>query len=74
MNNYKNWKTTLTGWLMGLPTIMYDIMDAYQKGSFDAKHGITLIVGIGMIVLGRVSKDYNVTGGTIENKPTTPTE
>ncbi len=62
----KNLKTTISGWLTGAPVIIMDLLDAYQKGTFDAKHGVALFAAIGVIVLGHLSKDHNTTGGTIQ--------
>lgn len=60
----KNWKTTLSGLLVGLPVAINALLDAYTAGAFTGKSGGQLVAAIGIILLGLYSKDKNVTGGT----------
>jgi hypothetical protein len=55
----KNWRTTLIG-CMG--AIAYSLEDALSKGTIDRK---TLILAAVIAALGFISKDFNVTGGTV---------
>jgi len=61
----KNWRTTLAGLIIGLPVAMQAILEAYTSGAFTDKTGMQLFVSIGLIVLARLSKDHNVTGGNV---------
>lgn len=62
--NMKNWKTTLTGILTALPTI------ATYLGIVAIPEPVLQGIGaLGIFILGLVSKDHNVTGGT-ETQPT----
>jgi hypothetical protein len=60
----KNWKTTLAGLTVGLPVAWDAIVQAYNAGAFTGKSGLQLVAAIGIVLLGLVSKDHNVTGGT----------
>ena len=60
----KNWKTTLSGLVAGLPVAAYALSQAYSTGAFTGKTGAALGVSIGLVLLGAYSKDHNVTGGT----------
>jgi hypothetical protein len=60
----KNWRTTLAGVILSAYPIIDALMQAYQSGYFTDKTGGQLWLGIGFIVLGILSKDHNVTGGT----------
>ena len=64
----KNLKTTIAGLVAGLPLIIDAIAKAYVAGQFEGQHGIQLLIGVGLIVLGAFSKDYNVSG-TNTNQP-----
>lgn len=56
----KNWKTTLAGIALGLLTAGPNIIAvATGSGSFKLKDFLT---GIGLVVFGLLTKDYNVTG------------
>lgn len=59
----KNWRTTLAGLIVGLPIAMQAILEAYTAGYFTDKTGMQLFASIGLIILARLSKDHNVTGG-----------
>src|ERR1035437_1369124 len=58
----KNWRTTLAGWVEGSIPIIWALLDAYNSGTFNGKHGLALALAIAMIVKGYVSKDSKVTG------------
>lgn len=58
----KNWKTTIAGWLVGAGYLFLQGLQAGVKPK-----DIALSVGIG--ILGSLSKDHDVTGGTA---PATP--
>jgi hypothetical protein len=53
----KNWRTTISGILLGLYPIIDSLMDAYQKGYFEGKKGFQLFAGIAIIILGVVAHD-----------------
>lgn len=61
---FKNWKTTLTGILAGLPGIVDALDTAFKSGALSGKTGCELALSIGFVVFGAVAKDHNVTGGT----------
>ena len=56
-----NWKTTLSGFLTGMPIAIDALITAYQSGMFDEKSGMQLMLGIGLVLIGSLSKDHNVT-------------
>lgn len=58
----KSWKTTIAGLLTGLPVALDAIVQAANSGAFTGKTGGQLVVGIGLVVFGAISKDHNVTG------------
>lgn len=62
----KNWKTTLAGLVAGLPFAIDAILQAYTAGYFTDKTGWQLFGAIAVIVITNLMKDYNVTGGTIQ--------
>lgn len=64
----KSWKTTLAGLAAGVPVAIDALVQAYNSGAFTDKSGVQLLAGIGLVLLGLVSKDHNVTGGTTPNK------
>lgn len=70
----KNWKTTLAGLVAGLPFAIDAIVQAYAAGYFTDKTGWTLFGSLAFILFTSFAKDYNVTGGTVQNiglpKPT----
>lgn len=53
----KNWKTTLAGWLVGLPLVTDALIQAYTAGYFTDKTGWQLAASVAFIVLGVVLKD-----------------
>lgn len=53
----KNWKTTLTGLIAGLPFAVDAIMQAYAAGYFTGKTGWQLAASIAFIILGVILKD-----------------
>lgn len=59
----KNWKTTLSGLLIGLPLAIDAISTAYTSGIFYGKSGLELLVAVGAVLFGAYAKDHNVTGG-----------
>lgn len=63
----KNYKTTLAGLVTGLPILIDALVTAYNAGTFTGKTGIQLSLSIGLVLLGVLSKDHNVTGGTVVN-------
>lgn len=63
-----NWKTTLAGLVAGIPTVVAAIVTAYQAGQFNGESFGEIALGIGMILVGALSKDHDTTGGT----PSTP--
>jgi hypothetical protein len=58
----KNWKTTLAGIIFATYPIIDALMKAYESGYFTDKTGGQLWGGIGIIVIGVLAKDYNVSG------------
>ncbi len=63
----RNWKTSAAGIIAGLPIAMSAIVDAYNAGYFTGKSGVQLAFSVGIVLLGILSKDHDVTGTT---KPT----
>lgn len=60
----KNWRTTLAGAIAGGTIIIDSLIQAWQVGAFNGKHGEQLALGIVVIAWGALQKDHNVTGGT----------
>lgn len=56
----KNWKTTLTGALIAAAIVVLELV---KTGTVDAK---SLITAGAFALLGGISKDFNVTGGTVD--------
>lgn len=56
----KNWKTTVAGALMAGANVALSL---YQSGTVDAR---TLLVSAAFAIIGFLAKDFNVTGGTVE--------
>jgi hypothetical protein len=53
----RNWRTTMAGLLTGLPILASGILE---------KNPQKIISGVGLIVLGILGKDANVTGGAAQ--------
>ena len=53
----KNWKTTVTGVLAGLPLLIDALIQAYNAGAFTGKSGSQLALSIALIVIGYILKD-----------------
>ena len=53
----KNWKTTVTGVLAGLPLLIDALIQAYNSGAFTGKSGSQLALSIALIVIGYILKD-----------------
>ena len=63
----KNWRTTVTGVLGGISIFLYDFLTGLQAGKpFDPK---ALIIGLVLVILGIVAKDFSTTGGTVASTP-----
>ncbi len=60
----KNWKTTLVGLTGGIPLATDAVLDAFKAGAFDGQSGMQLVIAIVIVLLGALSKDHNVTGGS----------
>jgi hypothetical protein len=61
---FKNWKTTLFGFIGGLPMVGIQVLNAFGQGqTVDFKQ---LGLGLGVMLLGAFAKDSNVTGGTTQ--------
>ena len=74
MNSPKNWKTLLAGLITGIPPLLDALLTAYHAGYFTDKSGTQLAMGVGLILLGVLAKDHNVTGGTVVNSPNDASE
>lgn len=59
----KNWKTTIAGLLTGLPFMVDALVEAYNAGYFTDKTGWQLFASIAWIVVTRLVKDHDATGG-----------
>ena len=55
----KSIKTTLAGIVGGTSIVIEALYDAYTSGAFDGKSRMGIIIGVVIIVLGTLSKDYN---------------
>ncbi len=58
-------KTTIAGLCVGIPGIIYTIIDTASTGSFTGQHGKDLLMSIGIVLLGYFSKSKGVTGGVV---------
>lgn len=59
----KNWKTTITGLVLGAYPFIQGLYDAYNNGFFKDKHTLVeILFGAAIIIGGLVSKDHDVTG------------
>jgi hypothetical protein len=56
----KNWFTTASGLIAGLPTIINQITPILPP------KWAAIISAVGVILTGLSAKDYNVTGGTVK--------
>ena len=56
----RNWKSTLAGAITGAMPILLQVYHRLEYG-IPVDWGLVLF-GVGIMVLGAVSKDYNVTG------------
>lgn len=64
MKGLKNWKTSLLGLLAGITGT-----SAVGWTTPDGKvNWISVGLGLALTILGYVSKDHNVTGGTVKNE------
>jgi len=61
----KNWKTTFAGLFIGSIPIVQALINAFNSGQFSHQSKGQILIGIGIIVFGLVSKDHNVTGGSV---------
>lgn len=61
----KSWKTTLAGLVAGLPMLIDALITAYNAGTFTGKTGTQTLASVGIVILGFIAKDHNVTGGTV---------
>lgn len=59
----RNYKTTLAGLLTGLPFLIDALMQAYTAGYFTDKSGWQLFGSIAWIIVTRLVKDHDATGG-----------
>lgn len=53
----KNFKTTIAGLLVGLPTLIDALLTAYNSGSFDGKSSIQVGGAIALILIGWMLND-----------------
>ena len=56
----QNWKTTAAGAAIAL-------LEVIQNGGLDNASWSTWLMAAATAVFGMVAKDYNVTGGTVQN-------
>ena len=58
----RNWKTTTAGLIPGVILFLYGFVQGLSDGKpFDFK---SMLIGVGLAVLGGLAKDFNVSGGT----------
>ena len=53
----KDWKSTLTGLIIGVPALIDALITAYTAGQFEGKNTIQLCASIGIILLGWIVAD-----------------
>lgn len=58
----KSWKTTLAGFIAGIPIGIEALVQANNAGTFTGKSGSQLAMAMGIVLLGLLSKDHNVSG------------
>ncbi len=58
----KSWKTTLAGFVAGIPIGIDAIVQANSAGAFTGKTGSQLVAALGFVLLGLFAKDHNVSG------------
>lgn len=58
----KSWKTTLAGFIAGIPIGIDALVQANNARTFTGKSGSQLAMAIGIVLLGLLSKDHNVSG------------
>lgn len=58
----KNWKTTLAGVLTGGPLIACQLFHICSAGHFGNTDWLSIVSGIGAILMGAIAKDADVTG------------
>jgi hypothetical protein len=56
----KNWKTTLVGAVLAAALVVVNLV---QTGTVDSK---TLVTAGALALIGALAKDFNVTGGTVQ--------
>lgn len=61
----KNYKTTLAGLVGALPFAIDALVQAYTAGFFTDKTGWQLFGALAVILITSLTKDHNVTGGTV---------
>jgi len=61
--NLKNWKTSATGIGIGAAKIGYEL---YKTGNLTVDN---LVTAVGIALVGLIAKDFNVSGGTINQNP-----
>ena len=62
----KSWKTTVAGLLAGGALVAKALFAAYTAGTFNGESGFALVIGIGVVALGALAKDHNVSGGSTQ--------
>lgn len=61
----KNWKTTTFGILAALPSLL-QAFGLHSFGHFGSVSVDQALAGVGVLGLGYLAKDKNVTGGTVQ--------
>ncbi len=55
----KNFKTTLAGIVGGASIVIEALYEAWEKGIFTSSNKKEIVIGVAIIALGALSKDYN---------------